>query len=123
VTAEVPLTDRDYVDWTTALENVNGNQELLVEVVQLFLDDSSRMLNLIRQSIGDGDADSLQQTAHALKGAMLFLGETRASVEAQSLENIGHSGDLDDAKRTLENLVRQMDLMGTDLSLYLRNKA
>ena len=121
---DVPVDEKQpreavIVDWPAALINVNGDQELLIEVVQLFHTDSSRMLNLVREAVGDGDADALARSAHLLKGAMLFLGDTQASSVAQHLEHIGAAGDLSDARRALTDLGGQLKLLRNELAVYL----
>ncbi|MCH7725927.1 MAG: response regulator, partial [Planctomycetes bacterium] len=123
LTDNVNTAEQAVVDWSTALRNVNGNQKLLDDVVQLLLDDSSRMLSRVREAIGDGDASALKQSAHSLKGSMLFLGETQASREAQQIENMGASGDLNGAENRLTNLDGQMELLRNEISDYLQKNS
>ena len=96
------------VDWTVALEYVDGNQSLLREVVQICLQETPRLMGQIRVAIDASDAASVNRAAHSLRGSMLFLGPVLPCQFAQDLELEAADKDLGRAEelyRSLESSV------------------
>lgn len=102
-------------DREAALAAVEGDLELMEELVELFLTDAPGLIEEIRRSVGEGDAAALRQSAHTLKGAVSnFHGQ--ATVEAAfRLEIMGRDGDLGEAERALERLVDEFDQLKAEL--------
>ncbi|MBX3437977.1 MAG: response regulator, partial [Planctomycetaceae bacterium] len=61
---------RPLVDWNSALQVVQGDRELLTEVVGAVLEEVPRLLRELEQAIDAGDARSIQRLAHTIKGNM-----------------------------------------------------
>ncbi len=81
-----------------------GDQELLAELADLFLEDAPPKLEALREAIGSGDASSVGQVAHALKGSSGNMGALRMSTICAELEDAGHSGELERALVLAERL-------------------
>ncbi len=103
VRASEPLQNR--IDWTTALELVEGRRQLLVELSEIFLDEHQRLLEQIEQSIESGDAENLQVHAHGLKGCLRYFGETQAVAHAAQLEDLGRESSVAGASELFGDLV------------------
>jgi HPt (histidine-containing phosphotransfer) domain-containing protein len=65
-------------------DRVEGDTELLQEIVELFLDDSPRQLAAVQAAAAAGDAQALMRVAHTLKGAASNFGA--AAVVTAALE-------------------------------------
>jgi signal transduction histidine kinase/DNA-binding response OmpR family regulator len=78
---------------TRLLARFDGQEELLREVARTFLNHSAVLMDQVRTSIADGDADVLQQAAHSLKGSAGNFDDPAASA-ARRLEEIARAGDL-----------------------------
>jgi signal transduction histidine kinase/CheY-like chemotaxis protein/HPt (histidine-containing phosphotransfer) domain-containing protein len=77
-----------------ALAMLDGDTELFVELVKLFMTESVDLQDQIHDAIEQHDAERLERAAHSLKGsAAAFCGESTRAV-AQELEAVGASGDL-----------------------------
>jgi two-component system sensor histidine kinase/response regulator len=103
--------ERPVFDHETALDRINGEEELLDEVIQLFLSDAPSRLAEIRASLEQGDPKRLEIAAHSLKGAAGYVGAERASAQALKLEELGQKGDLSpalDEYRQLEHEIEQL---------------
>jgi CheY-like chemotaxis protein len=84
------------------LARVDGDLELLRELVELFLRDHPRRLDEIRQAVALGRNDDLVRAAHALKGSVGNFAAKDAVEAARRLEMMGHNGELTDSDgRTL----------------------
>ena len=57
-------------DRAAALRGVENDMELLVEMAQLFLADSSKLVREIGQAVDKRDARALQYSAHTYKGSV-----------------------------------------------------
>jgi signal transduction histidine kinase/DNA-binding response OmpR family regulator len=87
--AHTPSQVRTVFDREAALGRVDGDVDLLREIVVLFLADWPRALTALREALAAEDATTLTQTAHAMKGAMGSLGALAARDAAQRLEELG----------------------------------
>ncbi len=81
-----------------------GGDELLEELADLFLEDVPPRLEALREAIGSGDAPSVGQVAHALKGSSGNMGATRMASICAKLEAVGISEDLTKAPKLLDQL-------------------
>jgi HPt (histidine-containing phosphotransfer) domain-containing protein len=77
----------------TALERVDGDLELMKELVGLFLDECPQRMAEIREALGHKDAMTLQRAAHTLKGSVGNFAAGEAVEAAQRLEAIGRAQD------------------------------
>jgi len=73
-------------DRTTLLRRLEGDTELLDEVLQIFLSDCPTMLEKIRRAAARRDAKALLFPAHALKGAAANVCASRIHAVALKLE-------------------------------------
>ncbi|AHG93420.1 PAS sensor protein (plasmid) [Gemmatirosa kalamazoonensis] len=89
--------DEPAVDRVALLATVGGNRVLLVELVDLFLEQSPSLMALIDAAIADGSADALRRAAHTLKGSLITFAAQRAVAAARALELLG-DGDLADPR-------------------------
>lgn len=69
------------VDWARALHHSAGDEELLVDLLQTFLDDLPRLFGRIERAVETGDLAEVSAAAHSLKGSLGFL-NTRTAHEA-----------------------------------------
>ncbi|MDP9486934.1 MAG: response regulator, partial [Actinomycetota bacterium] len=81
-----------------------GGDELFGELAGLFLEDAPPRLEALREAIGSGDASSVGQAAHALKGSSGNMGATRMASICAELEEAGGSRDLTRAPGLLDRL-------------------
>ena len=84
-------------DQQATLARVQGDREMLQEVVQLFCAETPELLAAIRAAITRSDIQALQRAAHALKGTVRSFGAQAAGDAALRLEMMGRDGDLTDA--------------------------
>src|SRR5690349_11093255 len=85
------------IDRGQLLARLGGDEALLSEVIRLFLEDCPVRLTAIKTAIDQEDAESLRDSAHALKGAAGNLAATGLVNAAAALERLGAEGRLDAA--------------------------
>jgi len=103
-----PNVTAGVVDWSEAMGAVNGDRELLKDVVEAFLEESPRQLSEIRQALDVEDFELLRRAAHTLKGSMRIFGAHVANEHAMRLESMGRDHTLDDATEALAVLEREL---------------
>jgi HPt (histidine-containing phosphotransfer) domain-containing protein len=102
-------------DREAALAAVDGDLGLLAELAELFLSDAPGLLDEMRRSVREGDAQGLRCSAHAFKGAASNFRAQATVKAALQLECMGRDGDLGGAERALEQLVYELDRLRPQL--------
>jgi len=84
------------ITWDIArvLERLGGDEKLLHEIVEIFLEESPTQINSLRQALAAGNAAGIEATAHGLKGELGYLGISELSQKACELEEMGRRHDL-----------------------------
>jgi PAS domain S-box-containing protein len=84
------------ITWDIAqtLERLGGDEKLLHEVVEIFLEEGPKQMTTLRHAIEDGNAEGIEKTAHSLKGELGYLGISEVSRKACELEEMGREHDL-----------------------------
>ena len=106
------------MDWNRALEVVQGDRDLLREIVDAFLTECPLQLDQIRDAIAARDQEVLQRAAHTLKSSMRYFGATQAFDQAYELECMGRDGLFDGANEQFELLKCEVDQIHPELSRF-----
>ncbi|HEV3006954.1 MAG TPA: response regulator, partial [Pirellulales bacterium] len=99
----------DVLDWAAALDRLQGDRELLGELVDVFRDECPRLLAQVREAVAASDAGRLKLAAHTLKGALSNFAARDAVEAARLLEQMGKQADFSGAKEALAALERELD--------------
>ena len=91
----------DQATFDALLESVGGDETFLAELIDTFLDDSPQLFAAMRQSLGDGNAESFRRAAHSLKSNSANFGALALAALAKDLEALGKDNKLADATTTL----------------------
>jgi HPt (histidine-containing phosphotransfer) domain-containing protein len=86
------------------LERLEGNQELLTELIQLFLGEAPLLIEAMRTALQKGDMRELGRSAHSMKGAASNFSAYGTVSAASQLENDANKGDSESAKACLATL-------------------
>ncbi|MCE9665729.1 response regulator [Halomonas sp. M5N1S17] len=106
----LPCLDREDALW-----RLEGNRDLLDEMVELFLEECPRLMLEIDEAIAREDAATLRRAAHTLKGSALVVGGQALGAAAQRLEALARSGDLEAAGEAFGNLKSRASELRTAL--------
>ena len=91
-------------DAAQALERVGGDEELLFEVVEIFINEAPKALTRLRQALSRGDAEAVERVAHGLKGEIGYLGIRALSQQTRELEEAGRRRDMASAEPLVASL-------------------
>ena len=104
-TATPPGESMDAVlDLPSVLERLDDDRDLLRELAQIFLEQAPAHLGQIQAAVRSGDAKTLRERAHALKGSAGTLAGSAVSKTAARLEQMGRDGDLNESQETCATL-------------------
>jgi signal transduction histidine kinase/CheY-like chemotaxis protein len=102
--------DKGIFDKADALEQCLGSNEMLGQLVHVFLKNADQMMAAIQEAILAQDAKALHRTAHTFKGAVGNLAAKRAYEAALRLEQMGRNNSLAGAQEAFTHL---QEILGT----------
>jgi len=92
-----------------ALERLEGDEELLVELATIFLQESPRQMKQIREALDRSDWEALARAAHTLKGSVGNFAAQSSVEAALNLENAAKSGNPVEAELAYSALAAEID--------------
>jgi two-component system sensor histidine kinase/response regulator len=95
-------------DGADVLGRVEGDLDLLSEIVTLFESESRRMVAEMKLALTSGDSGGLRRIAHTLKGSASSLGGTGVARAAAVLERMGRDKLLTGGEACLATLEREL---------------
>ena len=96
------------MDLEVALQRLRNDEDLLLELADVFLDDSPGLVSEIRIAAQQNDAATLRRVAHSLKGLAANFNAQATIEAAQALETMGESGQLEGALDVLDQLAERV---------------
>ncbi len=118
---EEPL-DQSVLDGLRELTG-EGEPDILIELVDIFLSDAAERMVLLRDAIARGDANTLERVAHSLKGSSANFGARRMSRLCLELEQVGKQGDIMLAPELFARLELEWQRVGVALRAELLESA
>jgi HPt (histidine-containing phosphotransfer) domain-containing protein len=105
-----------------AFEEIQGEGEpdLIVELINLFLKDAPVKLASIQEAAAEGDAGSLRRAAHSLKGSSACLGVGHVATLCEELECAYRADSAGQAAALVDRLERELE--GALLALDVERK-
>jgi CheY-like chemotaxis protein len=106
---------RPVLEREALLQRVQGDWELLGELVDLFLEAYPGQLAGLRAAVERGESPDVSAGAHALRGSVSNFAARRAEDTALALEESGRRGDLTGAHDLLADLEAELQRLGRAL--------
>ncbi len=100
--------DREALESLRDMAGENAS-EMLIEVIDSYLEDAPKLLHTISTAIAQGDAAALRQAAHTLNSTSATLGATTLSKFCKELEAIGRAGTVEGASERLPQLAAESE--------------
>ena len=102
----MPLSSRSPIDRQYLKENYLdvGFKDLLVEVLQIFQQQSGEYLEILQKAIDSGDIAILAEEAHTMKGSAGSVGAMELSNRAKAIELAAKAGEYEKAKKLFSEL-------------------
>jgi HPt (histidine-containing phosphotransfer) domain-containing protein len=116
---EHAILDSRSWDKTEALSQLGGDEELLQELIALFMDESSELLDGVREAIAVSDAKGIIRGAHSIKGEVSCLGAHAASASAEQLEAMAAAKNFSGVAETFADLEGKISALRTAFIQFL----
>ena len=99
----------EIIDLKDALERVQDDKELLLELFDIFIEDFGIKYPTFQAASQKGDCAAFQMLAHGLKGATGNISAKRMHENCVELDKMGKSCDLSGSKEKLDLLGQQFE--------------
>ena len=105
-------------DVLRSLKNLeeDGEQSIVAELAGIFLEDVASRLDALWRAVDEDDANSVLETAHALKGSSANMGACKMHDVCSKLQETGKSGDLTKVPGLLEQLEAEFGRVRPELT-------
>ena len=113
--------EHEGIDWAEVQARMGGDNELLAELVTLFLEDAPQHLVKIQSAIEHENGVDLARSAHSLKGSAAVFGLKRLVRLLEKLEGLGHENRAWNAMAVYGEALDEMSRMAIALKRTLRN--
>jgi CheY-like chemotaxis protein len=113
-------TATDAFDIDAALERVEGDRDLLEEIVRIFSEQCPKTMSEIDSAIRAADLPRLERAAHSLKGSASNLCATGVTQSAAELEASARSGDLSRCREQIKALESEVEKLLRELEVFAR---
>ena len=110
-------------DNDAALRHVEGDRDLLDEIIRIFADQCPRTMFEIQNAIRDADLSVLERAAHSLKGAASNLCAVGVTQSAAELEESARSGDSSRSREQFQALESEVEKLLRELEAFSRKVA
>lgn len=113
------IIDREVLD--KLLEAVGGDGEFLAELLETYFADTPQQFSTMQAALADGNSEEFRRAAHSLKSNSANFGAMDLSQKAKKLEEMGKSGNLDQAEVSLSDIEAEYLRVKSALEKIQRN--
>jgi len=106
-TKNAPAAEPPVWDKAGMMVRLMDDEKLARKIVEVFLDDTPRQIEILRGYLETGDAEGAERQAHTIKGSVANVGGEALRAVAFTLEKAAKTGGLSAAKGRLAELERQ----------------
>ena len=103
------MAESEVLNTAELLNRLDGDRELLAELIDVFLPDAEGMLQCVSEAVARQDATAVGRAAHKIKGSLSIFSSSAATETAQLLETMGRNQDLSLAREVLAQLEQQVE--------------
>ena len=99
---------QEVIDWKRALATVDGDSELLFDLLKIFANEAPASMEKLRAAVERKDPAAIRLTAHTLKGSVGNFGAADAVEAALQLEIMAQKGEMQHFSKGFHNLEEQI---------------
>jgi signal transduction histidine kinase/CheY-like chemotaxis protein/HPt (histidine-containing phosphotransfer) domain-containing protein len=101
--------DAEVVNKAELMRRLEGDEQLLLDLIEVFQADSASLLQQVSQAVSSQNAVDLERSAHKLKGAVSIFSDGAATQAALTLETMGRNHEIGNAAKALVELQKNME--------------
>lgn len=103
------VIDADAFNELLSLCDADETPEIICEILEAFLEDTTAQLEALQQAASANDADALERSAHTLKSSSSNVAAVRMAELCLTLQMMGRSGSVEGAGEQIEQLANEFD--------------
>ena len=108
-TASAALGMHSNIDWTHALDVCDGDRDLLMQLIDVFLQELPELMNSLHRAITTNDCETARQTVHSILGSLRLFGMTPTVDLIQRIQQDARNGNLGDTGQLFTELQQRFD--------------
>jgi len=120
--APADSTTEPTIDWSHALRACDGDKDLFLDLLNLFLEETPELLNSLDKAIEEKNNEAIHRSAHTVVGSLRIIGPTQAGETALQIEKVAHQGTIDGAKILSQQLRVQLDTLFVEASQIVKGR-
>ncbi|MFA0823230.1 MAG: PAS domain S-box protein [Methanomethylovorans sp.] len=93
------------------LERVMNDEKIGSKIIRIFLEDTPKQINALRESIERGEVDKVSWYAHKIKGSSSNMGGIALSSVAAEMEIAGNEGKIEKITALMPEVEKQYELL------------
>ncbi len=109
-------------DVNKALERLGGDEKLLREVLEIFVEETPKLMVRLQQAVAEGDAHGIESMAHSLRGELSYFDAVAAS-KARELEEMGRESHLEHTAEVLASFQNEVTVLMAKVRKVLHGEA
>jgi HPt (histidine-containing phosphotransfer) domain-containing protein len=121
--AEEPLQKPAVFDRSAALDRIDGDEDLLEAVLEVFASDMPEELEALNRALRNDDAAAVALKAHSMKGACLNVGAQALARLAYEIELAATHGRLRDIDSLMPEFERAFEVLQKTISKFRNSEA
>jgi len=86
------------------------------KLIEVFRKDAGKAVAILQETASNGDLRLFTVTAHAMKAALINIGETKKSELAKALEAAGNNGDTEYISANIKNFIKILETLIEELA-------
>ena len=109
-------------DVNKALERLGGDEKLLREVLEIFVEETPKLMVRLQQAVVEGDAHGIESMAHSLRGELSYF-DAVAAGKARELEEMGRESHLEQTAAVLASFQNEVTVLMAKVRKVLHGEA
>jgi len=111
-----------YADLTYLESMSMGSNDLIIEMIQLFVEQLPEFTEGLTAHLNNGDYTALGSLAHKAKSSVAVMGMDALAADLKTLELTTKAGtDMESYPELVRRFIDQVTLTGTELSAYAKS--
>ena len=106
--------NQDVIDLNEVLERVQNDRELLIELLDIFLEDCPEKISAIKEAVEKKDFGQLRDAAHSMKGASGNISAKKIHALFLQIEQMAKNNEIG----TIPDCLKELDTQLQDLQAY-----
>lgn len=116
---DTPVAALPVFDYDDFMERMDGDMELLKEVLEIFLEDAPNLMGALRLAIRGGDKDAMERAAHTLKGAAANISAKALQRLSSNMQEMIKKGEVVNIEKLLGNMEAHYEALDKALRSHL----